>query len=309
MKAVYIERIGYPDVMQCGELPAPEITAGEVLIDIQAASVNAADCKTRAGRQNKPVTRFPHVLGRDFSGVVAAVGAGVEDLAVGMPVFGVCEPGQDGAYAQKIAISADKVVVKPDWLTHTQAASVALIGITAVVTLESTLQLKAGERILVQGGAGGVGGFAVQLARHLGATVATTASSANHAYIRNWGVDHIIDYQAHDFTQHIKDCDAVFDTVGGAVAQDCFRVLRSGGRAAFIASGPEAPASPRADVQALRPQVVRKRAHLQRVLSLLQTGAVALPEITAFDLSDAAAAHRVSESRHLRGKLMLQVGM
>src|SRR5699024_1859874 len=144
---------------------------------------------------------------------------------------------------------------------------------------------------------------AVQLARHLGATVITTASSDNHAYVRDRGAHDIIDYRTQDFTQQVKDCDAVFDTVGGDVAQRCFAVLRSGGRAAFIASGPEAPASPRADVQALRPQVMRKRIHLQRVLSLLQTGAVALPEITAFDLSDAAAAHRVSESRHLRGKL------
>src|SRR5699024_3770004 len=108
------------------------------------------------------------------------------------------------------------------------------------------------ERILVQGGAGGVGGFAVQLARHLGATVTTTASRANHAYIRNWGVDHSIDYQTCDFTQHIKDCDAVFDTVGGAVSEDGVHVLSSGGRGAFIASGREAPASAGADVQALR---------------------------------------------------------
>ena len=121
------------------------------------------------------------------------------------------------------------------------AAALALAGLTAICTIEDTLKLKAGETILIQGGAGGVASFAIQLSKHLGAHVITTASASNHDYLRKIGADEIIDYNAVDFTKVVKDCDAVFDTVGGDVAQRSFKVLKPGGRAAFIASGPQAP--------------------------------------------------------------------
>ena len=141
------------------------------------------------------------------------------------------------------------------------------------------------------------------MAKHLGARVITTASAANHDYLRGIGADEIIDYNAVDFTKVVKDCDAVFDTVGGDVAQRSFAVLKPGGRAAFIASGAQAPKPERSDVVALRPRVGRDRPHLERIAALVAIGAVRPPEVTRYKLSDAVAAHKVSQSRHFRGKL------
>ncbi|MDP6704890.1 MAG: NADP-dependent oxidoreductase [Alphaproteobacteria bacterium] len=306
MKAALIEETGGPEVLKYGELPDPVAAAGEIVVDIHAASVNAADWKVRAGSY-EPIAVFPYVLGRDFSGHVSALGPGVDDFAVGDAVFGVCDVGQEGAYAEKIAIKAAIVAKKPAAISHTEAAALALTGLTALVAVEDTLQLQAGETILVQGGAGGVAGFAIQLAKHLGARVVTTASPANHDYLRGLGADQIVDYTAQDFTEVVSDCDAVLDTVGGDVAERSFAVLKPGGRAAFIASGPQAPQSPRPDVQSLRPKVGRDRPHLERILELVASGAVRVPEITLYPLAEAAAAHRVSEARHLRGKLVFQV--
>jgi len=306
MKAAYFLKTGGPEVLQYGDVPDPVAGPGEILIDVHAASVNGADWKVRAGSY-APITRFPYVPGRDFSGVVAALGAGVTDFKPGDPVFGVVEQVADGCYAEKLAIRSSIVARKPDSLSHVEAAALALIGLTALVSVEDTLKLKSGETLLVQGGAGGVAGFAVQLAKHIGARVITTASPANHGYLRELGADQIIDYTKEDFTKIVGDCDAVFDTVGGDVAQRSFAVLRPGGRGAFIASGPTAPASPRKDVVSMRPKVVRDRAHLERIVDLVAQGAVRVPEIKAYPLSEAATAHRVSEGRHLRGKLVFKV--
>ena len=306
MKAAYFMKHGGPEVMQYGDVPDPVAGPGQVLVDVHAASVNGADWKVRAGSY-APITAVPYVPGRDFSGVVAALGEGVKDFAVGDAVFGVCDVGQEQAYAEKVAIRAAIVARKPAGLTHAQCAALALTGLTALVSIEDTLQLKSGETILIQGGAGGVAGFAIQLAKHIGAQVITTASAANLDYVRGLGADRIIDYRAEDFTKAVTGCDAVFDTVGGDVAMRSFTVLRPGGRAAFIASGNNAPASPRADVVSLRPKVGRDRAHLDRIAALVTSGAVKAPEITLYPLAEAAKAHAVSEGRHLRGKLVFRV--
>lgn len=306
MKAAYFEHHGGPDVMKYGDLPDPVARPGQVLVDIHAASVNSADWQVRVGRYGH-VSEFPHILGRDFSGVVSAVANGVTDFKVGDAVFGVCDTGEEGAYAEKIAIKASIIARKPDSVPHTHAAALGLIGLTALVAVEDTLKLQAGETILIQGGAGGVAGFAIQLAKHIGARVITTTSAGNHDYVRSLGADEVIDYNAIDFTRAVSNCDAVFDTVGGDVALRSFAVLKPGGRAAFIASGMTAPASPRDDVRSLRPSVGRDRPHLERILELLAAGAVRVSEITCFTLEQAQAAQRLSESRHLRGKLVFEV--
>ncbi len=306
MKAAFFMKNGGPEVMQYGDVEDPVAGAGQVLVDVHAASVNGADWKVRSGSY-APITKFPYVAGRDFSGTVAVLGDGVKDLKVGDPVFGVVEQVADGCYAEKVAIKSSIVAKKPDGLTHGEAAALALIGLTALVSIEDTLQLKSGETILIQGGAGGVAGFAVQVAKHIGARVITTASAANHDYLRKLGADQIIDYNKEDFTRVVSGVDAVFDTVGGDVTQRSFAVLRPGGRAAFIGSGPAAPASPRSDVTSLRPKVGRDRAHLERIVELVANGAVRVPEIKIYSLSQAAEAHRVSEGRHLRGKLVFKV--
>src|SRR5947207_196895 len=154
MKAVFIERHGGPEELKYGVLPDPAAKPGEVVVDIHAASVNGADWKVRAG-ESYPLTKFPYVLGRDFSGIVSAVAEGVKDFAVGDPVFAVCDVGQEGAYAEKIAIKSAIVAKKPTTLSHEQAAALALAGLTALVAIEDTLKLRFGETILIQGGAGG----------------------------------------------------------------------------------------------------------------------------------------------------------
>jgi NADPH:quinone reductase-like Zn-dependent oxidoreductase len=262
--------------------------------------------KARAG-QYAP-SKFPLVLGRDFSGIVSSLGSGVEDPKIGDSVFGVCEAGQEGAYAEKLAVKAAIIAKKPEGLSYVDAAAVALTGLTALSSIEGTLKLRAGETILIQGGAGGVASFAIQLAKHIGARVITTASAANRDYVRDLRADEIIDYNAQDFTKVVTGCDAVFDTVGGDVAQKSFAVLKSGGRAAFIASGGQPPKPNRNDVASLRPAVGRSRQSLERIAELLEARAVRPPEVKLYRLSEAADAHRLSESRHFRGKLVLQVG-
>ena len=304
MKAVFIEQYGGPEVLKYSDLPDPVARPGEVLIGVAAASVNGADWKVRVGQYQQ--SKFPLVLGRDFSGVIGAVGEGVTDLKVGDPVFGVCEAGQEGAYAEKIAVKAAIVAKKPDRLSHVDAAALALTGLTAMSAIEDTLKLQPGETILIQGGAGGVASFGIQLAKHIGARVITTASAVNRDYVRRLGADEVIDYNAVDFAQVVRNCDAVFDTVGGDVAQRSFAVLQPGGRAAFIASGAQAPRPNRDDVTSLRPPVGRARRYLDRIAQLFEAGAIRAPEIKLYPLSQAADAQRVSESRHFRGKLVFQ---
>ncbi len=305
MKAVFIEKFGGPDVLRYGDLPDPVAAAGEVVVDVHAASVNGADWKVRVGDYKQ--TKFPFALGRDFSGTVGAVGAGVDDLKVGDAVFGVLDAGQEGAYAEKVAVKATIIAKKPEGLSHVKAAALALTGLTALVAVEDTLKLKRGETILIQGGAGGVASFAIQLAKHIGARVITTTSAANLDYARGLGADEVIDYNKQDFAKVVSGCDAVFDTVGGDVAQRSFAVLKPGGRAAFIASGAQAPKPSRPDVTSLRPAVGRTRRHMERIAQLYQTGAVRPPEIKLYRLSEAVESQRVSESRHFRGKLVFQV--
>jgi NADPH:quinone reductase-like Zn-dependent oxidoreductase len=307
MKAAYIDQFGGPEVFKYGDLPDPTAGAGEVVVDVVAASVNAADWKFRAGQYARHAqVKFPQIPGRDFSGIVSTTGSGA-DLTIGDAVFGVLDAGREGTYCEKLAIKASLIAKKPEGLSHVNAAALALTGLTAVNSVEDTLKLKRGETILIQGGAGGVAGFAIQFAKHLGARVITTTSAANRDYVKSLGADEVIDYTKDDFTKLVGGCDAVFDTVGGEVAEKSFAVLKSGGRAAFIASGMEAPKPNRPDVTALRPPVPRSRAAMERVAHLISSGAVRPPEIKTYRLAQAAEAHRLSESRHFRGKLVFQV--
>jgi NADPH:quinone reductase-like Zn-dependent oxidoreductase len=307
MKAAYFDQFGGPDVLKYGDLPDPAAAPGEVVVDVFAASVNAADWKFRAGQYpNSDKTKFPAIPGRDFSGVVSKLGSGA-DLAIGDAVFGVLDAGREGTYCEKIAIKAAIIGKKPEALSHVDAAALALTSLTAISAIADTLKLQRGETILVQGGAGGVASVAIQFAKHLGAHVITTTSAANTDYVRGLGADEVIDYNKQDFTKVVKGCDAVFDTVGGEVAQKSFAVLKPGGRAAFVASGSEAPKPDRADVTSLRPAVGRSRAAMERIAALIAAGAIRPPEVKLYSLSQAAEAHRLSESRHFRGKLVFQV--
>lgn len=305
MKAAYIEQFGGPEMLKVGDLPDPVPGPGQVVVDTHAASVNGADWKVCAGEYAQMT--FPVIPGRDFSGVVSALGAGVTDWKIGDEVFGVLETGRDGTYCEKIAIGADIIARKPPTLSHVDATALALTGLTAIRAIEDSLKLKAGETILIQGGAGGVASFAIQLAKHLGAHVITTASAANLDHLRALGADQVIDYNATDFRKVVNNCDAVFETVGGDVAMQSFAVLKPGGRAAFIASGAQAPKPDRADVTALRPAVGRARAPLERIAELHRTGVVRVPPVRLFALADAVEAVQISKARHLKGKLVFKL--
>ena len=307
MKAILLTGHGGPETLRFDAAPDPVAGPGEVVVDVHAASVNGADPKVRRGKGRYQLDKFPHILGRDFSGVISALGPGVTDFKIGDVVFGVLDAGHEGTYAEKLKVKAAIIARKPDSLSHVEAAALGLISLTALTAVEDTAKLKSGETILIQGGAGGVAGFAVQLAKHIGATVITTASAANHPYVRELGADRVIDYNAEDFTHIGPICDVVFDTVGGSVRAGCYKVLKPGGRLVWIAPAPEGFEPPRNDVQTLKPDVKRDRAHLERMLELLKAGAVTSPEITTYPLADAARAHEISEGRHLRGKLVLKV--
>jgi NADPH:quinone reductase-like Zn-dependent oxidoreductase len=307
MKAMLLTGHGGLDKLKYGEAPDPVAGPGDVVVDVHAASVNAADYKMRLGGSHYQTggLKFPHILGRDFSGVVSAIGPGA-DLKIGDDVVGVTIPGTEGAYAEKIAIKAAIIARKPQKLSHAEAAAMALTSLTAIWALEDTAKLKRGETVLIQGGGGGVAGFAIQLAKHIGATVITTASAKNYDYVKKLGADRVIDYQKEDFTSLGRICDVVFDTVGGEVQVRSYEVLKPGGRLVWIAAAPEGFKPSRSDVEVLRPKVDRDRAHLDRMAELLAVGAVWPPAITRYKLADAAEAHRVSEGRHLQGKLVLE---
>ena len=303
-----MDAYGGPEVLVLRDAPDPMAGPGEIVVDIHAASINPADWKVREGLRRDDVKAvFPHVLGRDFSGVVRAVGEDVADFAPGDAVFAVTDRGQEGAYAEAIAIKAALAARKPESVSHAEAAALALTGLTALVCLEDAADLRADETLLIHGAAGGVGSFAVQYARHVGARVLATASARNHDYLRGLGADEVIDYTQQDFTEAASDCDAVLDTIGGEVHRRSFSVLRPGGLLIHIAPPPPGFTPPRDDVTVVRPLVARDRAHLERIVELVETGAVRPPEIERLPLAEAAAAQELSRTGHVRGKIVLEV--
>lgn len=293
--------------MSLDEVPEPQPGDGEVLVDIFAASVNPADWKVREGYyRDAPWVRLPHIPGRDFSGIVRALGAGVEQFAPGDAVFGVTDQGQEGTYAEAIAMKAAIVAPKPDSLSHVEAAAIALGALTALVSLEDTGRIGAGETVLIQGGAGGVGAMGIQIAKHAGARVIATARAANRGYVLSLGADEAIDYARPEGFDGIPPCDIVFDTVGGEGRAACCNALKPGGRLVWIARGPEG-FTPPDGIEVLRPNVARSRAHLDRIRDLVRVGALKPPRITTFPLAEAAKAQEARKSGEIRGKAVLAV--
>ncbi len=306
MKAIQLDAYGGPEVLQLRDVIDPVAGAGELVVDIYAASVNPVDWKIRNGsrKENLELT-FPYTPGIDFSGVIRAADDGVTEFGVGDEVFGVIPQTQQGTYAEAIAVDASLVARKPAGLSHVDAAALSLVGATAMVSLD-TVGLASGETVLIHAGAGGVGGFAVQYAKHLGATVYATASARNHDYVRDLGADEIIDYTGQDFTQAVPPCDVVFDTIGGKVHEQSFAVLKPGGRLAYVAA-PPADFSPPDNVTVKRPIVTRDPRHLDRISELYEAGAVKAMDVAEMALADAAAAHKLSAEGHVRGKIVFKI--
>ena len=303
MKAMAFNGIG--DDLRYVDVPDPTAGDAEIVIEIHAASVNPADHKLRDGHYGGIYElQSPHISGRDFSGVVYKLGTGVSEFSVGDPVFGVMDVGREGGYAEFVAEKASLVARKPDFLSHSEAAALALTGLTAIISLDSG-KLQTGEKILIQGGAGGVGSFAVQYAKHLGAYVVTTASTHNHGYVRAMGADEVIDYNMVDFRDAVSGCDMVYDTVGLETHRLSYDVLKSGGRMVYVSPQPENFEVPRHDVEVVRPIVGRSREVLEQILSLTKRGVIKIPDIEIVSLIDAAVAQEKSKAGHVRGKIVL----
>lgn len=239
MKAFIVDRYGSNDGVRIGEVPAPEPGDEDVLVQVHAASVNPVDFKIRDGKL-KPILpyRLPFTLGNDLAGVVVQVGARVRRFQPGDEVY--ARPDRIGAFAEFISIKEDAVAHKPKALTMEEAASIPLVGLTAWQALIERANLKSGQKVFIPAGSGGVGTFAIQLAKHLGALVATTTSTANVDWVMRLGADVVIDYRKDDFETILQDYDVVLDTLGGEALEKSLRVLRPGGKLISI-SGPPDP--------------------------------------------------------------------
>ena len=241
MKAAVIHRYGKNDQVQIEEVTRPEPMQNDLLVSVRAASVNPVDFKIRGGELKQIVPyRLPLVLGNDLSGVVVSVGASVCRFKVGDEVFARLDKDRIGAYAEFALVRETAAAPKPAKLSHVEAASIPLVGLTAWQALVDIAKLSTGQRVLIHAGSGGVGTFAIQLAKHLGATVVTTVGARNGALVRGLGADQVIDYKGQRFDELVKDIDVVFDTQGGETLERSFRVVKRGGIVVTVGGVPDA---------------------------------------------------------------------
>jgi NADPH:quinone reductase-like Zn-dependent oxidoreductase len=311
MKAVRIHEYGDVSVLRYENAPLPGIQTDEVLIRVHSAGVNPADWQFRQGYYQEFAPRpLPFILGWDVAGTVEAAGAAVKRFQPGDAVFGMADMSRDGAYAEYIAVLASHVALAPRSIPPEQAAAVPLAALTAWSGLFDHGRLKAGQSVLIHAGAGGVGLFAVQLARRAGARVVTTASAANHELLRQLGADQCIDYRDSDgdFATVVKDVDVVLDTVGGETRERSWPVLRKGGTMVGVAMPP--PDEERArqhGVKTAMVMVVPNGVRLADIGALIDAGELKIVIDREFPLEEIAAAHLHSQQRHARGKIVLRV--
>jgi alcohol dehydrogenase len=239
MRAFILERYGSADRVRAGDMPDPEPRADEVLVRIHAAGVNPVDSKIRNGEFKSFLRyRLPFILGQDLAGVVVRVGSRVRRFKPGDEVYAAAE--RAGAFAELSAIKEDDVAIKPTALTMAEAASIPLVGLTAWQVLIERAKLQPGQKVLIHAGSGGVGTFAIQLAKHAGATVATTTSTDNVGLVRRLGADVVIDYKKEDFADVLRDYDVVLNSLDKVTLAKSLRVLKPGGQLISISGPPDA---------------------------------------------------------------------
>ncbi|HDR7800751.1 NADP-dependent oxidoreductase [Bacillus tropicus] len=240
MKAMIIDKYGKVP-MRMAEVPTPEINEYEVLAEIHAASINPIDFKIRDGKVKMLLKyEMPLILGNDFSGVITKVGSKVTRFKVGDEIYARPRKNKIGTFAEYIAIHEDDIALKPKDLSFEEAASIPLVGLTSYQALHDIMQLQKGQKILIHAGSGGVGTFAIQLAKIMGATVTTTASEAGANLVKSLGADEIINYKTEKFEDILKDYDAVFDTIGGTTLEKSFNIIKSGGNIVSVSGMPNA---------------------------------------------------------------------
>jgi NADPH:quinone reductase-like Zn-dependent oxidoreductase len=241
MKAFILDRYGSADRVRAGDMPDPEPREDDVLVQVHAAGVNQLDSKIRSGEFKRILPyRLPLILGHDVAGVVVRIGSRVRRFKPGDQVYARPADGRIGAFAEFIAINEADVAFKPKALTMEEAASIPLVGLTAWQALVERARLKRGQKVLIHAGSGGVGTFAIQLAKHVGATVATTTSTANVDLVNSLGADAVIDYTKEDFSHALRDYDVVLNSLGKVTLEKSLRVLKPGGQIISISGPPDA---------------------------------------------------------------------
>ena len=307
MHAVRIHSFGDANVLKMEDIPLPEPKDNEIVVRVMAASVNPVDYKIRSGKY--PAVRkdqLPKVLGRDISGVVERVGSKIGKFKKGDAIYAML--GSDiGGYAEYALVTEDEAAKKPAQLDFVQAAAVPLAALTAWQGLFDQGGLKAGQRVLIHGGAGGVGHFAVQFAKAKGAWVATTVSGQDIALARKLGADRPIDYKAETFEDAVKDIDLVFDLIGGDTQARSFAVLKDGGTLISTLQKPDEAELARRHARGAHYLAKPDARELEEIARLIDAGKVRVVVNAIYPLEDAARAHQHMESDHIAGKVVLQV--
>jgi NADPH:quinone reductase-like Zn-dependent oxidoreductase len=299
MQAVVIHETGDPDVLRYEETDRPEPADGEVLIRVHAASVNPIDWKYRRGLASKPL---PAVLGNDVSGTIEISRA--DGFAEGDEVFGFSA---SGGYAEYSTVSASAIARKPEGVSHEQAATIPVAGLTAWQALFDRGGLERGQTALVAGAGGGVGHFAVQFAKLAGARTIGTGSTRNRDFVLGLGADEYVDYTQQDVGEAVSGADVAFDTVGGDVTASLLPAVRDGGVLVTIAGAPPEEAARERGVRAELHVTSPMPDQLARIAELISGGEVRVEIAEAIPLADVKRAHELSEGGHVRGKLVLTV--
>jgi NADPH:quinone reductase-like Zn-dependent oxidoreductase len=305
MKAVRIHKFGGPEVLQLEDVPRPEPGTREVLVRVHAAGVNPVDWKIREGKLGK--IPLPSIMGSDFSGEIEALGPDVAEFRTGEMVFGSVAD-ESGSYAQYALAPVAHIVEKPKGIDHVQAAAMPVPAMTAWQALFDHANLNSGQKVLIHAAAGGVGSFAVQLAKWKGAHVIGTASGQNAALVRSLGADEFIDYRATRFEEVVRDADVVFDTVGGDTQERSWKALKRGG---VLVSIVQPPSEQAAKAHNMRGIFVREDAtrneELTQIAKLVANGQLKVNVETVLPLRDARKAQEISQTGHAHGKIVLTI--
>lgn len=308
MKAVRIHNYGDVNVLSYEDAPIPEIGPEEVLIKVHAAGVNPIDWKIRQGYSKDFLSHHnPAILGWDVAGTITEVGMLVSCFKPGDLVFSNPTPARNGGYAEYIAVHSFEVAHAPQRISLTEAAGVPLASQTAWTALFEKANLKSGQKVLIHAASGGVGTFAVQLAKIAGAYVIGTCSQKHIELVKSLGADEVIDYHTKDFSNKLKDIDVVLDTIGGETQSRSFKVLKKGGVLVSTVGVANPDEADQYGVKAIPFMLITSGSRLQEIAGLIDKGALKVIIDRTFPLSEVKQAHELSESHHAKGKIILTV--
>ncbi len=307
MKAVRIHRFGPPEVLLLEDVPKPSPSSGEVVVQVKAAGIGPWDALIRKGK-SALLQPLPLTLGSDLSGVVDSIGPGVKGLQTGDEVFGVTNDHFTGGYAEYALAKAAMVALKPKRLNHTHAASVPVAAVTAWQMVFDFARVAPGQFVLVHGGAGNVGAFAVQFAKRAGAIVTATASTENEGYVRMLGADGVMDYRAARFYESLMNVDVVLDTVGGDTLERSYEIVKPGGIVISSAAPPSLAKAEQHGVRAVFFLVAITTERLTKIAQLIDAGELKTEVGEVLWLNEARQGHEMLEGTpHRRGKIVIKV--